>query len=85
MWPARAPKNLTKRSISGFISTAVTFSEPAPSATSTSEPPPGPITSVFGRSGATWNGSARYHWRISVRLFTSPSQERMFVQASESM
>ena len=85
MFPASAPKWRTKRSISGFISTAVTFSEPAPSATSTSEPPPGPITSVFELAGATWNGSARYHSRFDARLATSPSQDRMLVQASESM
>ena len=85
MFPAEAPKWRTKRSISGFISTAVTFSEPAPSATSTSEPPPGPITSVFGRSGATLNGSPRYQSRMPARLATSPSQARMLVQASESM
>ena len=71
--------------MSGFISTAVTFSEPAASATSTSEPPPGPMIRVFGFSGTTLKGSARYQSRISATLATSPSHSRMFVQASESM
>jgi hypothetical protein len=71
--------------MSGFISTAVTFSDPAARATSTSEPPPGPMMSVFGFSGATLKGSARYHSRIPATLATLPSHSRMFVQASESM
>jgi hypothetical protein len=71
--------------MSGFTSTAVTLSEPAARATSTSEPPPGPMMSVFGLSGATLNGSARYQSRIPTTLAALPSHSRTFVHASESM
>ena len=70
--------------MSGFISTAVTRGLPEPNATSTSEPPPGPITSVSGR-GVKLNGRARNQVLKCSTLFTSPSQRCRFVQASESM
>ena len=85
MLPARPPKLRTKRSIRGFISTAVTFSDPAARAKSTSEPPPGPMTRVCGLGGTSRKGRARYSSRMPETLATSPSHSRMFVQASESM
>ena len=71
--------------MSGFISTAVTFSRPAARAKSTSAPPPGPMTRVFGFCGTSRKGSARYSSRSPERLATLPSHSMMFVHASESM
>ena len=80
-----SPKWRAKRSISGFISTAVTLRLPAARATSTSAPPPGPMTSVSGSGGASLKGSARYQSFIAATLSSRPSQASTFVQASESM
>src|SRR5207247_6426105 len=55
-----------------------------PRATRTSEPPPGPMTSVSGLDTKR-NGSARYQSRMLRRLSTFPSLCWAFVHASESI